>query len=186
MIDILAPPATKSSVPGKSGTQEPNSKVPGTNADPNAVFVNAALAPGRRRTWTPCHRISLPELPQVPIAAYRLRHLTDDQTREISSKLAGGALPTTSNWSALPQQPETETGAFPRRACAQTRTSCERRHGIDRAHHDCACRRTCHRRELGKVVLNDPTVLGAWKSRCSSRATRNSRYPRYPSGWARA
>jgi hypothetical protein len=31
-----------------------------------------------------------------------------------------------------------------------------------------------------------PTVSGVWKSRCSSLATHNSPYQRYPLGWARA
>jgi hypothetical protein len=87
------PPATGRNLPEQAGTQEPSSKVPGTNADPNAVFVNGALAvPG-----APTDVDTVPSKfsartaadDQVPIAAYRLRHLTEDQTREISSKLAG-------------------------------------------------------------------------------------------------
>ena len=71
----------------------------------------------------------------MPIAAYRLRHLTDEQTREISSKLAGeqggafrpagandshivvGALvPADVALSGLSPVPEALAGKFPRAA----------------------------------------------------------------------
>ena len=87
------PPATGRNLPEQAGTTEPSSKVPGTSADPNAVFVNGALAvPG-----APTDVDTVPSKfsartaadDQVPIAAYRLRHLSEDQLREISGKLAG-------------------------------------------------------------------------------------------------
>ena len=86
------PPATGRNLPEQAGTQEPSSKVPGTNADPNAVFVNGALtvpgAPTDVDTVPSKYSARTAADDQVPIAAYRIRHLTDDQRREISSKLA--------------------------------------------------------------------------------------------------
>ena len=85
------PPATGRSLPEQAGTQEPSSKVSGTNPDPNAVFVNGVLAvPGAPTDVdTAPSKFSARTAAddQVPIAAYRLRHLSEDQRRDISQLL---------------------------------------------------------------------------------------------------
>ena len=84
------PPATGRNLPEQAGTQEPSSKVQGTN--PNAeVLVNGVLtAPGAPTdVHTAPSKLSARTVAgdQLPIAAYRLRHLTDDQRREIYQQL---------------------------------------------------------------------------------------------------
>jgi hypothetical protein len=85
------PPATGKSLPEQAGTQEPSSKVSGTNPDPNAVFVNGVLtvpgAPTDVDTAPSKFSARTAADDQVPIAAYRLRHLREDQRREISQLL---------------------------------------------------------------------------------------------------
>jgi hypothetical protein len=86
------PPATGRNLPDQAGTQEPSAKTPGTNPDPQAVFVNGVLtAPGAPTDvdTTPSKfsaRTAADD--QLPIAAYRLRHLGADQRREISQALS--------------------------------------------------------------------------------------------------
>ncbi len=80
------PPATGSNLPEQAGTTEPSSKVPNTNPDPN-VLVNGVLsvpgaitdvdtAPAKFSARTAADD-------QLPIAGYRLKHLTSDQRNEI-------------------------------------------------------------------------------------------------------
>lgn len=80
------PPATGKDLPEKAGTSEPSSKIKGLNPDAD-VFVNGSLAvPGAAAdTETTPSKFSArnAESDKLPIAAYRLKHLTDDQRREI-------------------------------------------------------------------------------------------------------
>jgi hypothetical protein len=89
------PPATGKNQPEQAGTQEPSSKAKDLN--PNAeVFVNGSLAvPGAQTDMdTVPSKFSARNAAsdQLPIAAFRLKHLTDDQRREIYQHLAGGGL----------------------------------------------------------------------------------------------
>jgi hypothetical protein len=84
------PPATGKNLPDQAGTQEPSAKVPGTN--PNAdVFVNGSLSvPGAAAdTETSPSKFSArnAESDKLPIAAFRLKHLTDDQRRGIAQQI---------------------------------------------------------------------------------------------------
>jgi len=87
------PPATGRNLPEQAGTTEPSSKVPGTSPDPNAVFVNGALvvpgAPTDVDTVPSKFSARTAADDQVPIVAYRLRHLTKDQKGEIFQQLNG-------------------------------------------------------------------------------------------------
>jgi hypothetical protein len=80
------PPATGKDLPEKAGTSEPSSKIKGLNPDAD-VFVNGSLAvPGAAAdTETTPSKFSArnAESDRLPIAAFRLKHLTDDQRREI-------------------------------------------------------------------------------------------------------
>lgn len=84
------PPATARKLPEQAGTTEPSSKVKGTNADADALVNGALAVPG-----APADVSTVPSKfsarnaaeDKLPIAAFRLRHLTDDQRREISSAL---------------------------------------------------------------------------------------------------
>lgn len=85
------PPATDSSAPTRSGKQEPSSKIEGTSKD-TTVFVNGVLTvPGAATdTETTPSTVSArnAESDKLPIAAFRLKHLTDAQRREIAQELA--------------------------------------------------------------------------------------------------
>jgi hypothetical protein len=85
------PPATGRNLPEQAGTQEPSSKVPGTSTDPNAVFVNGVLtvpgAPTDVDTAPAKYSARTNADDQLPIAAYRLRHLGVEQRREIAGLL---------------------------------------------------------------------------------------------------
>ena len=84
------PPNTGDSKSEQGGKAEPSSKVPHTNPDPN-VFVNGVLsvpgaitdvdtAPAKFSARTDADD-------QVPIAGYRLKHLTSEQRNEIVQAL---------------------------------------------------------------------------------------------------
>jgi hypothetical protein len=81
------PPATGKDLPEKAGTSEPSSKIKGLNQNTD-VFVNGSLAvPGAAAdTETTPSKFSArnAESDRLPIAAFRLKHLTDDQRREIA------------------------------------------------------------------------------------------------------
>jgi hypothetical protein len=85
------PPATDTSEPTRSGKQEPSSKIKGTSND-TAIFVNGVLTvPGARAdTETAPSNVSARNAAsdKLSIAAFRLKHLTDEQLREIA-KLVG-------------------------------------------------------------------------------------------------
>jgi len=128
------PPATGKSVPEQAGTQEPSSKAASVkDAD---VLTNGALtAPG-----SPADVDTVPAKfsarstadDQLPIAAYRLRHLTGDQRNEIVQGLGsqrdaaprsgeanaayaivGAAIPSTVALTGLTAMPEALTAKFP-------------------------------------------------------------------------
>lgn len=84
------PPATGKTVPEQAGTQEPSSKVRGTSKDTD-VFVNGVLAaPGAltdTETAPAKHSARIAADDRLPIAAFRLRRLTDAQRREIAQEL---------------------------------------------------------------------------------------------------
>jgi hypothetical protein len=80
------PPATDRSEATRAGTQEPSSKIQGTESN-TSIFVNGALAvPG-----APTDVDTVPSKfsartaadDALPMAAYALRHLTDEQRRGI-------------------------------------------------------------------------------------------------------
>lgn len=85
------PPATGKNLPEQAGTQEPSSKVQGTSKNTD-TFVNGVLAvPGisAENETAPAkfsERIAADD--RLPIAAYRLRRLKDDQRREVAQLLA--------------------------------------------------------------------------------------------------
>lgn len=92
------PPNTGNSKSEQGGKSEPSAKVPHTNADPN-VFVNGVLSvPGAMTdvdTAPAKHSARTNADDQVPIAGYRLKHLTSEQRSEIvqalgSERQAGG------------------------------------------------------------------------------------------------
>jgi hypothetical protein len=80
------PPATGRNLAEQAGTTEPSSKVKGTSEDEN-VFVNGVLAVAGARSDvdTAPAKFSARNAAddRAPIADYRMRHLTDDQRREI-------------------------------------------------------------------------------------------------------
>lgn len=81
------PPATgKNNVPEQAGTQEPSSKVKNISKEENAFANGVLTAPGSPTDvdTAPAKFSARTDADdQVPIAGYRLRHLTDDQRREI-------------------------------------------------------------------------------------------------------
>ena len=85
------PPATGAdSQSEKAGKVEPSAKIPHTNPDPN-VFVNGVLSvPGAMTdvdTAPAKHSARTNADDQVPIAGYRLKHLTSEQRSEIVQAL---------------------------------------------------------------------------------------------------
>lgn len=84
------PPATGRNLPEQAGTTEPSSKVPASNPDPN-VFVNGVLSvPGAMTdvdTAPAKFSARTNADDQVPIAGYRLKHLTSEQQSEIVQAL---------------------------------------------------------------------------------------------------
>jgi hypothetical protein len=87
------PPATGQSLPDQAGTQEPSTKGPGHSSNTGA-FVNGALAaPGAAtdgETVPSKYSAQNAALDKLPTVAFRLRHLTDAQKREIYQQLHGG------------------------------------------------------------------------------------------------
>jgi hypothetical protein len=85
------PPATGKNLPEQAGAQEPSSKVQGT-AKNDDIFVNGVLtvpgAPKDTETTPAKHSERVAAEDKLPIAAFRLRRLTDDQRREIAQQLA--------------------------------------------------------------------------------------------------
>jgi len=83
------PPATDSSLPTRGGKQEPSSKIEGTTT--GAVLVNGILSvPGAQQDSQTApakfsERSNVAD--QLPIAAYALRHLSEDQRRGIYKTL---------------------------------------------------------------------------------------------------
>jgi hypothetical protein len=84
------PPNTGNSKSEQGGKTEPSSKIPHTNPDPN-VFVNGVLTvPGAMTdvdTAPAKHSARTNADDQVPIAGYRLKHLTSEQRSEIVQAL---------------------------------------------------------------------------------------------------
>ena len=81
------PPATDKSQASRAGTQEPSAKVEGTSKDAKASFDKGTLsAPGAPKDvdTAPAKFSARTNADDaLPIAAYALRHLTDDQRRAI-------------------------------------------------------------------------------------------------------
>lgn len=84
------PPATGKSVPEQAGTQEPSSRVP--SAKDADVLTNGVLtvpgAPADVDTAPAKFSARTAADDQTPIVGYRLRHLTNDQRREIVQALS--------------------------------------------------------------------------------------------------
>jgi hypothetical protein len=91
------PPATGQSPPDRAGTQQPGAKGAGTNAAGTnakaAPLVNGSLAvagaPVDTETTPSKYSPRNAASDQLPIAAFRLKFLTDDQKREIHGRLTG-------------------------------------------------------------------------------------------------
>lgn len=86
------PPATGKSLPEQAGTQEPSTKA--TGATPSSgVFVNGVLTvPGAApdgETAPSKYSARNAEIDKLPIAAFKLRHLSDAQKAEIHRQLHG-------------------------------------------------------------------------------------------------
>jgi hypothetical protein len=81
------PPATDKSESTRAGTQEPSSKVQGTSKDENSSFEKGKLvapgAPPDVDTAPAKYSARTNADDALPIAAYTLKHLTDDQRRQI-------------------------------------------------------------------------------------------------------
>jgi hypothetical protein len=104
------PPATDPKLTEQSGKTEPSAKVPGTNYDPNAVFVNGVLAvPGASTdvdTAPAKHWARTNADDQIPIAGYRLKKLDAQQLHEIAQELksqrdAPSASPATASYAVI-------------------------------------------------------------------------------------
>lgn len=84
------PPATGKNAPEQAGTQEPSAKIKGTSDD-TAVFADGVLTvPGASaevETAPSKFSVRNAESDKLPIAAFRLKHLTDEQRREIAQLL---------------------------------------------------------------------------------------------------
>jgi hypothetical protein len=128
------PPATGRNLPEQAGTTEPSSKVQGTSKDEN-VFVNGVLsvqgAPTDGDTAPAKFSARTDKDDQVPIAGYRLKHLTGDQRTEIVQGLGsqrdaapaananaayaivGAEIPSTVALTGLTAMPEALTAKFP-------------------------------------------------------------------------
>lgn len=129
------PPATGRTLPEQAGTQEPNSKVQSTSKDANVLTdgvltvpgapVNVDTAPAKFSARTDADD-------RLPIAGYRLKHLTNDQRIEIVRGLGpqrddgmsaaetndayavvGAEIPSTVALQRLTPVPETLTAKFP-------------------------------------------------------------------------
>jgi hypothetical protein len=85
------PPATGKNLPDQAGTQEPSSKTKGTSLD-TSVFVNGVLQVPSAATDTETTPSTVSARnaasDKLPIAAFRLKLLTDEQLREIAQELA--------------------------------------------------------------------------------------------------
>lgn len=88
------PPATDSSLPTRGGKQEPSSKIGDTSAGP--VFADGMLnVPGAQpdsQTAPAKFSKRSDEADQLPIAAYALRHLSQEQRDRIEQALRRQAL----------------------------------------------------------------------------------------------
>ena len=86
------PPVAGKNLSEQAGTTEPSSQVKGTSASAD-VFVNGVLAvpgaPTEVHTAPAKFSTRTAADDQLPTATYRLRHLTDDQRREIHQQLSG-------------------------------------------------------------------------------------------------
>lgn len=127
------PPATDKSESTRAGTQEPSAKVEGTSKDEKAAFDKGILtAPG-----APTDVDSAPAKfsartaadDALPIAAYTLKHLSDDQRRAISEAVrtegragatrdadfarVGAQVPTAVALSAMNPLPDKITSSIP-------------------------------------------------------------------------
>jgi len=85
------PPATAPKLTEQAGTTEPSSKVPGTNSDPNAVFVKGVLVvPGAMTdvdTAPAKHWKRTDADDQIPIAGYRLKNVPPGARSKIAEVL---------------------------------------------------------------------------------------------------
>jgi hypothetical protein len=129
------PPATGRNLPEQAGTTEPSSKVPNTNPDPNVLVNGVLTVPGAMTDvdTAPAKFSARTDADdQLPIAGYRLKHLTSDQRSEIVQGLGsqrdapprsadgneayavvGAELPSTVALTGLTAMPETLTAKFP-------------------------------------------------------------------------
>ncbi len=133
MQDTVPPATGKNSVPEQAGAQEPSSRAPSAkNAD---VLTDGALtAPGSPvdiDTVPAKYSVRTAADDQLPIAAYRLKHLTNDQRHEIvkglgqkrdalsgsgessSYMMVGAEVPSAVAQHALTPMPEALTAKFP-------------------------------------------------------------------------
>ena len=127
------PPATDRSEATRAGTQEPSAKIEGTVGDEKAAFENGTLtAPGAPTDVdTAPAKFSARTAADdaLPIAAYTLKHLSDDQRRAISEAVrnersadptpdadfarVGAQVPTAVALSALNPLPEKVISSIP-------------------------------------------------------------------------
>jgi hypothetical protein len=127
------PPATGRNLPEQAGTTEPSSKVAGTAPNPNVFEKGVLTVPGARTDvdTAPAKFFARTDADdQLPIAGYRLKHLTADQRREIASLLGdqrgaagtnsasayavlGAEVPSSVAQQALAPVPENLTSKFP-------------------------------------------------------------------------
>ena len=129
------PPATDKSEASRAGTQEPSAKVEGTSKDEKASFDKGTLsAPGAPKDVdTAPAKFSARTAADdaLPIAAYALRHLTDEQRRAIVASVRsdkgaktesdtnedfakiGALVPTAVALSGLSPLPESITATIP-------------------------------------------------------------------------
>ena len=127
------PPATDRSEATRAGTQEPSAKIEGTVGDEKAAFENGTLkAPGAPTDVdTAPAKFSARTTADdaLPIAAYTLKHLSNDQRRAISEAVrnersagptpngdfasVGAQVPTAVALSALNPLPDGVTSSMP-------------------------------------------------------------------------
>jgi hypothetical protein len=148
------PPATDPKLTEQSGKTEPSAKVPGTNQDPNAVFVNGVLAvPGANTdvdTAPAKHWARTNADDQIPIAGYRLKKLDAQQLQQIAQELksqreAPSASPSTGSYAVIGAEVPAEVAFTTLSPVPQTLTD-----------KFTELRGTAFMRSAGKLVIVDP------------------------------
>jgi hypothetical protein len=148
------PPATEPKLTEQSGKTEPSAKVPGTNHDPNAVFVNGVLAvPGASTdidTAPAKHWARTNADDQIPIAGYRLKNLGAQQLQQIAQELksqreAPSASPSQGNYAVVGAEVPAHVAFTALQAMPQTLTD-----------KFTELRGTSFMRSAGKLVIVDP------------------------------